>query len=44
MDIGNVLYAALFCFAMVFGLLGCLYALVRLTTRAIRVIESKTTK
>ena len=41
MTIETILYAALFCFAMVFTLLGCLYILVKLSTSAIKGIESK---
>ena len=40
MNIAEILYSALFCFAMVFALLGCLYVLVRLSTSAIRIIEN----
>ena len=44
MDITEILYAALFCFSMVFGLLACLYFLVKLTTGAIRYIEARAKK
>jgi len=44
MGIEKILYSALFCFAMVFALLGCLYLLVKLSTNAIRCIESKAKK
>ena len=44
MGIENILYAALFCFAMVFALLGCLYVLVVLSTKAIRSIENRVQK
>ena len=43
-NIGDVITAALFCFAMVFALLGSLYVLVILSTRIIRAIESKMQK
>ena len=41
MGIVDILYSALFCFAMVFALLGCLFGLVKLSTHAIRIIEDK---
>ena len=44
MGIANILYAALFCFVMVFALLGCLYILVVLSNRAIRSIENRIQK
>ena len=37
----EILASALFCFTMVFGLLGGLYVLVKLSTSAIRLIETK---
>ena len=39
----GILFAALFCFSMVFALLGVLYVLVRLSTSVIRVIETRLT-
>ena len=41
MNTSEILFAALFCFTMVFVLLGVLYFLVRLLTNAIRSIEIK---
>ena len=38
---GEIVFAAFFCFAMVFVLLGLLYALVKLSTSAIKYIEAK---
>ena len=44
MGIEQILYSALFCFVMVFALLGSLFILVKLSTNAIRSIESKAKK
>ena len=44
MDISEILFSAMFCFLMVFALLGALYILVKLATSAIRIIESKSKK
>ena len=41
MHTSEILFAALFCFSMVFALLGGLYGLVKLSTTAIRLIEAK---
>lgn len=41
MGIIEIISAALFCFSMVFMLLGALYILVRLSTSVIRFIEAK---
>ena len=41
MNTGEILSAALFCFSMVFGLLGCLFLLIKLSTSAIRFIEGQ---
>jgi len=41
MEFGEVVSSALFCFSMVFALLGSLYGLVKLSTGVIRFIESK---
>ena len=43
-DIAEILSAALFCFSMVFALLGGLYISVKLSTSAIRIIETKAKK
>jgi len=40
----EILFAAMFCFAMVFVLLGGLYVLVKLSTIVIRTIETKAKK
>ena len=37
----EIVYAAFFCFAMVFALLGSLYVLVKLSTGVIRFFENK---
>jgi len=44
MEISDIITVAVFCFSMVFALLGCLYVLVKLSTNAIRFIESKVKK
>ena len=44
MAITEIIATALFCFSMVFALLGCLYLLVKLFTNAIRIIETKAKK
>lgn len=41
---GEIVFAAIFCFAMVFILLGVLYGLVKLSTNAIKYIEAKIKK
>ena len=41
---GDLVFAAIFCFAMVFSLLGVLYACVRLSAFAIKNIEAKVKK
>ena len=41
MSTSEVLFTALFCFSMVFTLLGGLYVLVKLSTSAIRIIEAR---
>lgn len=40
----NSIFAALFCFSMVFLLLGVLYVLLKLSTSVIKLIESKIKK
>ena len=44
MGITEIISAAIFCFAMVFALLGSLYIFVKLSTNAVRFIEKKTKK
>ena len=44
MGIVEILYSALFCFTMVFALLGCLYILIKLSTTIVRFIETKSKK
>ena len=44
MSTSEILFTALFCFSMVFVLLGGLYVLVKLSTSAIRIVEEKTKK
>jgi len=41
MGTSEILFTALFCFSMVFSLLGVTYVLVKLSTSAVRIIESK---
>ena len=41
MATSEMIYAAFFCFAMVFALLGSLYILVKLSTGVIRFFENK---
>ena len=41
MNTAEIIGVALFCFSMVFALLGSLYILVKLSTNAIRIIETK---
>ena len=41
---GELVFAAVFCFAMVFALLAVLYGLVMLTSRAIKYVETKVKK
>ena len=41
MGIAEAISAALFCFSMVFALLGSLYGLVKLSTGVIRIIDGK---
>jgi len=41
MGIEQIIYSALFCFSMVFVLLGSLFILVKLSTSVIRNIENK---
>lgn len=43
-DMAEIIFAALFCFSMVFALLGALYALIKLSTGAIKYIEEKMKK
>jgi len=42
MNMTEILSAALFCFAMVFMLLGSLFFLIKLSTSVIRFIEAQT--
>jgi len=42
MDIAEILFTALFCFSMVFALLGGLYLLMRVFADIIRFIETQT--
>ena len=44
MGIEEILYAGLFCFTMVFVLLSCLLIAVKLSTSAIKGIESRAKK
>ena len=44
MATSEIIYAALFCFSIVFALLGGLYVLLRVFTNLVRVIESKAKK
>jgi len=42
MNISDILFAAGFCMSVVFAMLAALYALLKLSTGAIRFIEAKT--
>ena len=42
MNIDDILFTALFCFSMVFALLGGLYTLMKVFTDIVRFIEIKT--
>ena len=44
MGISEVLYTAVFCFSMVFALLGFLFVLIKLSTKAIQLIETNKEK
>jgi hypothetical protein len=44
LNISDIIFSALFCFSMVFALLGGLYVLVKLSTSVIRFIEAKAKK
>jgi len=44
MTVLESIYTALFCFLVVFALLGGLYVLLKLSTGIIRLIETKTTQ
>jgi len=44
MSTTEIVFAGLFCFLMVFALLGSIYVLVKLSTSAIRIVEEKTKK
>ena len=42
MNTSEIIFAALFCFTMVFALLGGLYILLKILTSAIKTAETKT--
>jgi len=44
MDIGDSFSIAIFCFAVVFGLLGVIYLLIKASTQIIKHVSSKTEK